>query len=241
MKVSCLIPYCNYMRDSGNLKRCLESLSRQTLPLHQIILADDSLPEDRSEIQAICQEYGVTYLEFPFVQFAPAFSRKFNGMFARVTGDLVMILCSNWILGPHWVAEMATWLTELGPKNIVASDNARQAMGDSNGRIFDWFAGYPDRFPAPGLHFIDEGFLTMLHVADWEHWDEDFDPPPGDLSETRGAWHAVIVWGAALMKKGVRLWLRRDLDATHQPRQGRESWLRQTQWSEGVMHGKGVQ
>lgn len=243
LKASVCLPFCNYAHDTTNLRNCLDSLAAQTQKAHQIILSDDSLPEDRAEVKEICERYGVEYLEFPFVMYAPAFSRKFNASFARVTGDAIALLCSNWRLGPDWIEKMAQWLEELGPRNVIACDNARHAMQDAKGNTIDWFAGHPDRFEVHNYHLIDEGFLTMIHTCDWVPWDEDFDPPPGDMSETKGAWHAVIVWGSQLMGKGVRIWIRRDLQAEHQVdlhRRGRETWYAQTMASDRLMRAKGI-
>lgn len=241
LTASVLLPFCNFLHDATNLRNCLDTLDKQTQPAEQIILADDSHPDDRAEVRAICDQHGALYLEFPFVQYAPAFARKFNRSFARATGDAVVLLCSNWLLGPDWIAEMTKWLQELGPRSIVASDNMRHKQNVPERGSVDWFAGYPDRFEVTDHNLIDEGFLTMLYRKDWLPWDESFDPTPGDESEQKGNWHGVIEWGWRLMtKEHMRLWIRRDLKAEHQESGNRPVWFDQIDSSAALLTQKGV-
>jgi len=229
------------MHDTSNLQACLKTVAAQTQPFHQIILSDDSHADDRPEVQELCRQYGIEYLEFPFVNYAPAFGRKFNRSFAQTTGDAICLLCSNWVLGSNWVEEMARWLDELGPGHVVASDNARHKMLNAQGIPYDWFAGSPDRFKASNHHLIDEGFLTILHRQDWIPFPEAYDPPEDDLSATKGAWHAVIEWGRDLMgKQGVQLWIRRDLEAEHLPKRDPVEWKEQCKWSDGILQQRGA-
>ena len=242
LTVTLMIPFCKFLPDLTNLRNCLDTLDKQTQPAEQIILSDDSHPDDRAEVRDLCAQHGVTYLELPFVQYAPAFARKFNRSFARATGDAVVLLCSNWLLGPDWIAEMAKWLRGLGPKNIVAGDNMRHHQRRTpDGPEFDWFAGYADRFELTDHNYIDEGYLTMLYRQDWIPFDEAFDPEPGDLSEQKGNWHGVIDWGYRLMVKNhCRLWLRRDLQAEHQKSGNRPAWFPQIAASNEQLTRKGV-
>ncbi len=243
LKVSVFIPFCNYQHDLTNLETCLKSIAEQTQLPHQVFLLDDSVPEERSIVVGLglaClpREIDFRYLEFPFVNYAPAFALKFNTAYEKCTGDAICILCSNWKLGPNWIQRMAQWLEELGPGNVISSDNARKSMGDAEGKLYDFFAERPTIFQETNFMLIDEGFLTMIHKESWLPWDEDFDPAVDDMSEDKGNWHGVSEWGYRLLIHGVKLWIRRDLEAWHQPRGNREKWISQTRNSEAILRSK---
>lgn len=248
MGVSVLIPFF-YRDHTDNLRNCLQSLQEQTRRPEQIIICDDSMEERRPEVKKLCTELGAhLFIEFPFTAGKPQWSKKFNDAYPHVTEDMILILCSNWILEPRWLEEMVKDLEGLGKGNMVAGDSARQGMGDGQGNTYDWFAGFPDFFLVPNLlcgifsdfkrveevegakdfvyqmnkywDYMDEGFLNLMWKEDWLVWDEDFDQI--------GAWHAVCEWGFRLFYEGLKLWIRRDLKATHQERHPLPEWLDQT-------------
>lgn len=226
MAVSVLSPFC-FQDNLGNLENCLRRLREQTSPPAQIIVADDSPEEVKPSVEGLCKGHGAVHLPLPFVDYKPQWAAKYNRAFPLVTGDMVLILCSNWILEKRWLEEMVKTLTALGPKSMVAGDSARKVLLGG-----DWFAGSPDLFQITNPHLVDEGFMNLMWAADWLPWDEEFDRV--------GAWHAVVEWGHRLMQNEVKVWIRRDLHAEHQERHPRPEWLSQTQASEGILRGKGV-
>jgi len=248
LRISVAVPFCKNRPDTANLRKCLLGLWAQTRKPHEVILMDDSHPDDRAEVRQCLKDYRwsahvpIRYLEFPYVGVnAPAWSRKFNAAHRIAKGDAFHLLCSNWSLEPEWIQKMGDWLEDLGPGNVVSADNARKNMGDESGNTYDFFAAYPDRFEAPSFYHIDEGFLTILHMQDWVDFDEDFDPKPDDLSETKGAWHAVSEWGYRLIvKNGCKLWIRRDMKAEHADYHPHPGGITQTYASEALMREKGV-
>lgn len=242
MTISVIIPYCCCSSSEGtaNLERCLESLSNQTLKPDQIIICDDSEPANRNKVIQTCYESeGVHYIPLPFISYKPQFAKKFNEGFRCVIGDKILILCSNWILEPNILEEMSRTLAVVGKGNMIASDAARKVMGNEKGEQYDWFAGYPNFFELTHgdgkrlvmpWDYVDEGFLNMLWKDDWLSWDEEFDQV--------GAWHAVVEWGYRLIKNGLRLWIRRDLNAFHQERSPRPEWIDQTHESDKLLRRK---
>ena len=249
--ITVIIPYFN-CRYNENLKACLDSLQQQTRKPQQVIVVDDSLDDDRVEIKRICLERGVdTYLELPFVNGVPQWSKKFNTAYKHVTQEMILILCSNWVLEPKWLKEIAGILETLGKGNMVAGDSARADMGDQDGSRYDWFAGFPDLFLIPNpFHgimpdfkrveevpgakdyvyrmsqywdYMDEGFLNLMWKDDWLPWDEDFDAV--------GAWHAVCEWGFRLSINGLRLWIKRGFKAGHGTRHPFPQWIDQNKES----------
>lgn len=231
MQVDILIPFCNYMHSLHNLTLCLESLRWQTRRPDSIYLADDSLPQERTVVQALCREYGVQYLPFPFVNYAPAFSRKMNGMFAQSQGQIIVLLCSNWVLSIDWLQLMLNWLVELGPGNLVTGNSDRPGH----------FQGAREPVAIGDLPLWDSGYLEALFRQDWLPWDEEFDPAPDDQSATKGAWHATTEWHARLQRKGMRCWTRNDVTAHHLERQESPEWVRQVWLSLPLLRSKGVQ
>jgi hypothetical protein len=208
---------------------------------------DDSHPDDRPEVKAICEKFGAEYMELAFTNYAPQWCRKFNRAYEHVTGDIIQLLCSNWLLGPDYLEKMVAWLQELGPGTIVAADNARKVMKDQYGVQFDWYAGRPDKFCESDFHLFDLGFLYTMYKADWEPWDEDLDPPEGDMSQNKGSWHGVTAWGYLQMNvRGRKFWIRRDMDARHDfdksptPRVDESVFLRQTYGSEALVRSKRI-
>jgi hypothetical protein len=234
--VSIMIPYC-YLGDTTSLENCLKSLNKQRQAC-EIIVCDDSNIADRELVIDACNRNDVkTYIEFPFVDFKPQFSSKFNQAAMYAQGDMLMILCSNWVLGENTLFQMVDTLNILGKNAMLSGDNARQHMRGESGEEFDWWQGQPTLFEitngdgrAQPSDYVDEGFLTVLRKENWLVWDEEFDKV--------GAWHAVVEWGYRLLQSGVRHYIRRDLEAVHQERTPRPEWLDQTAESDILLRSK---
>lgn len=202
--ITCFIAYCNYAHDASNLRETLAALRQQTRPIQQIILCDQSLPADRAEIAAICVDHDVDYVQFPFTNYASAFGRMYNYCASVATGDLFMMLCSNWVLGPRWVQGMADWLEELGPRFLVACDNDRAYLK----------LPYDVCYIAPAPDWVDNPKL-LLHRQDWVPMPEDWDPPVGYMGADRASGHALIWWGHCLVRSGITIMVRRDMEMRH--------------------------
>ena len=235
VSVSILIPYCLARYEVDNLRGCLASLRAQTVQPKEILVGDDSHPDDVPLVQSVCEEFGAKYIPLPFTYWAPAWSRKMNGLFYASTGEMVVLLCSNWQLGENWLEEMVKWLEELGRGHIIVCDNARHDMGRADGTRYDWYAGREDRFEEPDYSLLDMGYLHIFYRNDWVDWDEDYDPPPGYDGRDIGAWHAITEWAfQMIVMNAMKLMVRRDLKATHlwnkskHPRASTSEYLQQT-------------
>ncbi len=265
IKTTFLIPYCLRLEDNSHLELCLTHVQNQTQKPHQVIIMDDSEEKDRSGIKRLCRKYKADYLEFPYVDHSPAFSRKFKAGLEIAKGDIIVTLCANWCLAEDWVEKMTDMMERRGKHCILICDNARHAMGEADsdpedkGRpVYDWYQRYadpkwdirpdgsriiPKEFREHNFMLIDAGFLMMIHRDFWLPWDEEFDPPPEDVARTKGAWHAVSEWGHRMLRssgRGMEMWVKRDLEAHHleMPSRGDDSWKVQTEWSTRLLEKK---
>ena len=269
LRVTIFVPYCQRLEDNSHLELCFTYLRNQTQKVHQIIVMDDSEEKDRPDIKRLCKRYKADYLEFPYVDHAPAFSRKFNKGFEIATGDALVILCANWCLGKDWIEKMTDMMVRRGNHCILVCDNARQAMGeagsdpgDKTRPLYDWYQRYPDKrwdrrsdgswiipdeFREGNFMLVDTGFLMMVHRDYWLPWDETADPPADDPSQwpEKGAWHAVSEWGYRMLVSSGRdmeMWVKRSLDANHleMPARTDTRWVRQTEVATQWLRSKGV-
>lgn len=216
--VSCITAFSNPKRDLTDLRATLTALRQQTYPLHEIIVCDDAPEEDKAGIAALCAEFGAEYMPYPFTNWALATGGQYNQAVARSTGDVILLLCPHWVLAPNWVREMVEWLAELGPGNVIATDNDRHALiRTEGGRPLNWFAHKPVRFETFDAGDMDHA-KTMCWRRDWVDFDTRLDCPPGDTTAEKGNCHGFILWAwEHAVLHGRHLWLRRDLRMEHAP------------------------
>jgi len=229
--VSCFLEFANPYRDTTLFRETLQSLRNQTYPLHEIFVCDDAPPEDRGEIAALCSEFNAIHVEYPFRNWGLANGGMYNDCYRASTGEVLLVLCSGFILGARWLEEMLKTLMAKGPGNLVGTD-------------FNWinrefphpFDSQPDPYQTLRNDNYDHA-KTILFREDWIDYDIEFDAVGFD--GLTGNQHGQVWWGKQHQHAGHSLWLRRNMDMRHPRRPQLEEFSRHVMdrffWSHEIL------
>jgi len=133
-RVSVIVPH---YRDFTRLRRCLESLERQTYPagLTEFIVADNNSPEGEAAVTAVIAGRAAMVV----VREKGAGPAR-NGGAGVATGEVLAFIDSDCIAEPEWIAEGVSALADYdfigGRMKVLVDDVARMTPAEAFERVF---------------------------------------------------------------------------------------------------------